>query len=469
MSVHTDSTHSSSTQATTSSTTLPPSESAITPTSETKPGTIKPPKRQYTGLLSRLSLSCRQATRTVAQESSVAHVYDNINWIEKIAEQILGRSQAQENGTCATVFPLFDADRHDMKTEDLFTSIGAAGPLTVNDILLTPEEQDLQRTYLIHTVLRILLKHGGESYSRFKKDIEACTPRSEASIPLHKTDVYPLPTMNINEASVTGNAEVMEAIFTELGYPTDSPDFLDEVRIVCGDQLSVSNLRSVTSNRLGHDTPSQTFANVVTVPGLFHAQIHILAGTFEAHWGSAEGPQDPGSLHQHNTMLGRKPIVLSSLPPYRTCRDLLFVSLYARVIRCLELVSKCDSLDEYPETVTFDQLYAHTSQIVDQYATAEVASKLRSSRAREARKGAAERQPAGDTVFENAVLFMRDALLIREFTDAIKQGDSGRVILCLKTFALSYRGCGRTKYAGEMQHVIHNYTHVWPKPLRYVF
>ncbi|KAI0761232.1 hypothetical protein BC629DRAFT_1262098, partial [Irpex lacteus] len=52
------------------------------------------------------------------------------------------------------------------------------------------------------------------------------------------------------------------------------------------------------------------------------------------------------------------------------------------------------------------------------------------------------------------------------FTDAIKSGDSGRIILSLKTFALSFRGCGRTKYAGEMQHVIHNYTHIWPKPLR---
>lgn len=463
--IHTSNTpHSSHAQSAVSSNTLP--TSTTTAASETLSTSTKLPKRQYTGLLSRLSLSCRLATRAIAQHSSVAHVYDNINWIAKVAEQILGRSQAQENGTCATVFPLYGADRNDMKTEDLLASIGTASHLTIDDILLSAEEQDLQRKCLIHAVLRILLNHGGETYSRFKKDIEACAPSSESSIPLHKTEVYPLPTMNINESSVTGNAEVMEAMFAELGYPTDAPDFLDEVRIVCGDQLSVSNLRSVTSNRLGHDSPSQTFANIATVPGLFHAQLHIVGATLEAHWGSAEGAQDPGSLHSHNTVLGRKPVVLSSLPPYRTCRDLLFVSLYARVLRCLELVSGCDSLDEYPQTVTFDELYAHASQIVDQYATAEVAMKLRSARARETRKRETDRQPAGDTVFENAVLFLRDALLVREFTDAIKCGDSGRVILCLKTFALSYRGCGRTKYAGEMQHIIHNYTHIWPKPLR---
>jgi hypothetical protein len=76
--------------------------------------------------------------------------------------------------------------------------------------------------------------------------------------------------------------------------------------------------------------------------------------------------------------------------------------------------------------------------------------------------------PAGDMVYENVLLFLRDALITREFTDSIKCGDSGRVLLVLKTWALSFRGSGRTKYAHEMLHLIHNLEHVWPKPIRYV-
>ena len=38
---------------------------------------------------------------------------------------------------------------------------------------------------------------------------------------------------------------------------------------------------------------------------------------------------------------------------------------------------------------------------------------------------AGEKVTEGDMVFENAVLFMRDALISREMTDAIKAGDSG--------------------------------------------
>jgi hypothetical protein len=73
--------------------------------------------------------------------------------------------------------------------------------------------------------------------------------------------------------------------------------------------------------------------------------------------------------------------------------------------------------------------------------------------------------PSGDQIFENASLLLRDALISREFTDSIKAGDSGRLILILEVLALSFRGNGRSKDAYEMLHLIHNLTHVWPKPI----
>lgn len=74
--------------------------------------------------------------------------------------------------------------------------------------------------------------------------------------------------------------------------------------------------------------------------------------------------------------------------------------------------------------------------------------------------------PVSDMIFENAVLFMRDALVMREFTDAIKAGHSERIVLVLKLYALMLRGGGRTKYAHEILHLIHNLTYVWPEGLR---
>lgn len=227
-----------------------PSGTHTAPSSSSDSPSSPPVKKRkcYDGLLLRLSTACRVAARQAAHSAPVAHVYDNINWIIKIAEQILGRSQAQENGTCATIFPLFEARREDMTTKALLDSIDTAMPLALSDIVLTADEQEFHRRCIIHTVLRALVDYSGEHFNRFKKDVENCRPDSDDKIPLHKTDVYPLPAMNINESSITGNAEVMEAIFEELKQPITEPSFMDEVRIVCGDQLSVTNLRSVTSN-----------------------------------------------------------------------------------------------------------------------------------------------------------------------------------------------------------------------------
>lgn len=40
--------------------------------------------------------------------------------------------------------------------------------------------------------------------------------------------------------------------------------------------------------------------------------------------------------------------------------------------------------------------------------------------------------------------------------NAVKSGNSGRVVLVLKVRALSFRGNGCMKYAYEMLHLIHN-------------
>lgn len=71
-------------------------------------------------------------------------------------------------------------------------------------------------------------------------------------------------------------------------------------------------------------------------------------------------------------------------------------------------------------------------------------------------------------IFENGILFLRDALILREFCDVIKNGDSGHLIVVLKMLALMYRGSGCTKYVQEVLFLIHNLTNVWPKSLVYV-
>ena len=349
--------------------------------------------------------------------------------------------------------------------EDLQRSFLEAPPLNITDILLSETESKQFKEHILFTIARIIVKFGGEGFKKFEKDLELHQPATPLKIELHKTDLHPLPALNIDESTIVGNAEVDEAIVKELNLDKN-PDFLERVRVQGGDQLSVARLRALENIRGGQEAGYHGFFWGAWLTGLFHGKIADTHGDLMVHWGKPNaGTRNPGSLSFHNTQLDRLPITLTSLPPFRTCRDLIFVSLYARVLHCLLLVSNNSSLETYLSKVdSWETLLSHAHQIYDKYCQPRLVEELRWKRS----VTPPSDPPQGDMVFENAILFMRDALISREFTDAIKCGDSGRVILVLKIWALSFRGNGRTKYAYEMLHLIHNLSHVWPKPVVYV-
>ncbi|KAJ6564025.1 hypothetical protein B0H19DRAFT_1067626 [Mycena capillaripes] len=417
----------------------------------------KPKHVRGPGLFGSLRDACMATSRALAQSRLIKIVYDNVNLMNRISEQILGRKSAQENGTCATLIPLHNAKLEHLQTVDLDESIINAPPLTLDDIVLDAADSKF-----------------------FTKNM----PVSVDIIEVHKTPLHPLPAMEIDESSITGNVEVIEEIMRVLGFNTDDADYGKYVQTIGGDQLTIARQRSILNVRLGHESGAHSWRHIVLMPGLFHAKIADAHGVLETHFGKpAAGARSPGSLGFHNTVLDRLPITLTSLPPFRTCRDLIMVSLYARVLHCLLLVSGHDSLEQCAASIgSWSTLVNHAEKIYSTYADVDRVQELREKRIPEERKRDAEAKAAkkgqetdksapphirkGDMVFENAVLFLRDALLTREFADAIKSGDSGRVVIVLRLWAFSYRGSGRTKYAREMLHVLHNLICVWTKELR---
>ncbi|KAJ7679242.1 hypothetical protein DFH06DRAFT_975213 [Mycena polygramma] len=442
-------------------------------------------KARAPGLLTSLSDVCSATSRAIAASRMYSVVYDNINMMVRVAEQVLGRKNAQENGTCATLIPLHDTKSDDLLTSHLDASIDNAPLLTLDHLLFTDDELEFHTQNMVHTILRIIVRHGGDGFKKWQKDLDAMQPRSTETIGVHKTPIHPLPSMEIDENSITGNIEVIDAINKALGLDADDPDFAKHIQIIAGDQLTIARQRSILGVRLGHESGSQAWRHIVLMPGLFHAKIADCHGLLETHFGKPNaGTRSPGSLGFHNTVLDRLPITLTSLPPFRTCRDLIMVSLYARVLHCLLLVSGKDSLEAYTSSVnSWSAIVADATAIYDRYADLDRVQELREQRiplehqrdveAKAANKGKKPDAPLphikkGDMVFENTILFLRDALLTREFTDAIKAGDSGRVVNILRLWVFSYRGSGRSKYAHEMLHLLHNLICVWTDELRHV-
>jgi hypothetical protein len=127
---------------------------------------------------------------------------------------------SQENGTCATLVPLFNAKPEDLKTKDFQCNFLDAPSLKISDLLHSASEQKSFKHHLIFTILRIIITHGGETFTKFQKDLNRDQPCTKDKIKLHKTNLHPLPAWNIDESSITGNVEVDEAIIKELRLDT---------------------------------------------------------------------------------------------------------------------------------------------------------------------------------------------------------------------------------------------------------
>ena len=127
-------------------------------------------------------------------------------------------------------------------------------------------------------------------------------------------------------------------------------DIAETVRFYAGDQLSLAQFRAIEIIRAGHEHSHQAFFGTTWLAGLFHTKMADITGTLFTHWGKPNtGARNPGSLWFHNTRLDRLPITLTSLPSFRVCRDLIFVSLYARVLHCLLLVADVTALEDYAQ------------------------------------------------------------------------------------------------------------------------
>ncbi|KAG8769725.1 hypothetical protein FRC12_004779 [Ceratobasidium sp. 428] len=249
--------------------------------------------------------------------------------------------------------------------------------------------------------------------------------------------------MDINESSIDGTIDVMNALYAAVGINTPDKTFQDRVQFMAGDHKLVSNSRKAKESRAGHKGPETSFINLTLIVGLFHLLMTAVTGLLILHFGKpTAGIHNPGSLYYHNRLLERKPFSLTGPIHYTLARNLINVSLIARVLHCLTLVAQCSSIDEYAECLasldseqgissrsgnsspnsspSWERLVEDAGKIHDKYANARTVEDLRT-----ARRLADKKTAAGDMIFEDALLFMRDMLNLQGIHSAVKHGDSG--------------------------------------------
>ncbi len=173
---------------------------------------------------------------------------------------------------------------------------------------------------------------------------------AKLKIDVHCTELWPLPSWLIDESTIIGNTHVVDVFYGEMNLL--GPDFLSFVKFLCGDQLSIAHLQAIFNIQAGKEGGYTGFGWGIWIPGLFHAKIADCHGLMMVHWGKPNmGVRNPGSLAFHNTVLNRLLIKLTLLPTFQVSRDLVFVSLYGRVLHCLLHVSGKRMLQKVAESV----------------------------------------------------------------------------------------------------------------------
>src|SRR6267142_2086138 len=138
--------------------------------------------------------------------------------------------------------------------------------------------------------------------------------------------------------------------------------------LISGDQLLIAHLHGVTVERAGNEGGGTALHWALFILGLFHYKMATSHGIIITHLGlTNQDWKNPTSLAAHNNLLQCKPIVLTSLPPFQTCHDLIFVSLYAQVLHCLLLVSKKATLQDYTKDLTWEGLKVDAGAVVNQF------------------------------------------------------------------------------------------------------
>jgi hypothetical protein len=190
--------------------------------------------------LKQLSEEQLTETRNIAKTKAFMLIWDNLNIAFKVSEQRHDSKDHFDNGTTATLVPLYGVKRGELPFNPKRTNRRQILKFGPEDLLPTREEaQRVQAGQLWH-IMDILFDMFPSLRKRLASSISP--PPSVHQIPVHQTKQYPLPAMHIDESSLEGTLGVMDAIFRSTLELTEDDVKTHGLVICAGDQLSLSLL-----------------------------------------------------------------------------------------------------------------------------------------------------------------------------------------------------------------------------------
>lgn len=207
--------------------------------------------------------------------------------------------------------------------------------MTLEKLVPTPEEQGQLRSAFCHAV-RSLLCDGLDSLADEEKYTASIRKKVTAKRPTirqlagagEKTDFYPLPALNEEEASVKGTIRVVQALIRDT-LKLAAKVATSKLRFFVGDWLTIRNLRLMKYMRITEPESwgKMNWVQEASMP--FHFQLNAVHMLVRTHLG--EPDNDPSCLDRHRTRLQRYKLDKKK-PEYNQACELIEHSLVARLL-----------------------------------------------------------------------------------------------------------------------------------------
>lgn len=249
--------------------------------------------------------------------------------------------------------------------------------------------------------------------------------------------------MDINQSSVEGNKDILEAIME--GTLQLPPQWFEGGRrvILAGDQLTVSRIRSLKELQWDDITAYHRLEWAVPVIQLFHLQMITGSTILCNHYGHLS---TPGSLAYNAIMLGQKCVNLDK-PDFHATDELLCHTFHAIALMAWQQVLGLEDLSGLAKRIGKAHLSELTKTSLDSFMNQYLNAK--------------NIEALNNTSSKNAALFLRDMLLYIELSSAIKASDVGHLEEVIKWLTIMFQSGSTRNYANELLHLHCGLSYSW--------
>lgn len=409
--------------------------------------------------------SIEEARRLVENEPH-AYQYDNINVSgSDHIEQRPGAPNKVSSGTFPVVYKLHNASFDAMSLPPITERLQATTGLTFYET----RPSSLQLSFFCHQMQIHIIRSLTTHCDMFSSLAEHPLLQHKARRPLPRnlrTEYYPLRITTIEEASVKGNILVHDDSYVVQLKQSTTPGsrLLTTAIPLYADLLTLVRTRGTMQHRRGDISAWERREVYQLGMGLFHFLMNLCWIIRSIHYGSIN---QLGSLSYFFILLDKVRLG-NDKPDFHALISTLEQILYGILLHAWELECGFDSLESFARSQPSpEHLLQISRQIIMKYASPmdipvfNPADNDNSTPNSSNSNSDYTPNPSDDILHQNIRLLTRDLLYVVEVSQAIRDGDFGRIEDIFPDLARIFRGAGSHNYSNEILHFLHNVKKVW--------